>query len=148
MTIPRSSPCPWRGLSDGQTLDHLGVEECWRLLGSQSFGRLSFSVDDRVQVALTPYVARTSRVFLRAAAFGSVARRVVTRPVTLQIDDLSGDHHATWSVTATGTAHHVDDAATLAALWTPVRPAPWGVGQESLWIELLPDEVHGQRIRD
>lgn len=138
---------PWRALNDGQSLEHLGAAECWRLLGSQRFGRLCFCVDDRVEVVLTPYVARTDRIYFRAATFGPVARRVLTRQVTLQVDDLRGDRQAGWSVTATGTAVHVEDAATLASLWSPVRPAPWGSDQEALWVELAPDDVRGQRLR-
>ena len=138
---------PWRGLSEGQALETLGPKECRSLLESHAFGRLCFSTDDRVQVALTPYVAREGRIYFRAAAFGTVARRVLTRPVTLHIDDLQGNKQASWSVTAIGAAQHVTDAATLAALWTPIRPAPWGIGQESLWIELTPDAVQGQQLR-
>lgn len=138
---------PWRGLSDGHSLEHLGADECWGLLGRHGFGRVCFWSDDRVHVAMTPFVARPPRIYFRAVAFGSVARRVLTRPVTLQADDMHHDRQATWAVTATGSAQHVRDASTLASLWTPVRPEPWDVGQGSLWIELTPDDVQGQRLR-
>jgi hypothetical protein len=138
---------PWRGLRQSQVLERLGAAECWRVLEAHRFGRLCFCTDDRVEVAMTPYVAGQGRIHLRAAAFGPLARRVLARPVTLQLDDLQGDQQASWAVTVTGAVHPVEDAATLAALWTPVRPAPWATGREAMWVELVPDDVRGQRSR-
>jgi uncharacterized protein len=138
---------PTRGLSDGPAFVRLGADECWQLLASRSFGRISFCVDHRVEVVLTAYVIRSDSIFFRAAAFGPVARQAQTRPVTLQIDDMHDDQQATWSVKVTGSAHRVDDAATLASLWTPVRPQSWESGVEPLWIGLTPQDVQGKRGR-
>lgn len=117
------------------------------MLGSRSEGRVCFSVDGRVQVVPATYAARQDRIFLRVVAFGSVARHVLTGPVTLQVDALLGVGRTSWAVTATGTARHVSDAATLASLWTPVRPASWESGQETLWVALTPDDVQGRGLR-
>lgn len=136
---------PWGGLRKDQAPERLGVPECWRVLELHTYGRLCTNVGDRVEVSSTPYVAKDRRIFFRTAAFGPLARRVLARPVTLQLDDLRGDQQASWAVAAAGRAHPVEDAATLAALWTPVRPAPWGVGRDALWIELVPDHVEGHR---
>jgi hypothetical protein len=149
--ISQQEPTPWPGVPDGSSSAPLGVEECWRLLGGHASGRLSgrlcFRVDEGMQVLLTPFATRDQHVYFRAAAFGPVARRVLTRPVTLEADDLQTDRPASWSVTVTGVAHAVDDPATLAALWTPVRPVPRELHQDSLWIALTPDDVQGQRFR-
>jgi nitroimidazol reductase NimA-like FMN-containing flavoprotein (pyridoxamine 5'-phosphate oxidase superfamily) len=137
---------PWRALNDGSAGERPGAAECWRLLGAHSVGRLCFCVGERVHVVLTAYVVLDEHLYFRAAAFGPLARRVLTRPVTLQVDDLQSDRRATWTVTATGAAQHVDDASTLAALWTPVRPTPQDVGHEPRWISLTPDEIQCRRI--
>lgn len=134
-------------LSERPAFEQLGADECWRLLGSRTFGRICLSVEERVHVGLTSYVVQAGRVYFRAAAFGAVARRARSRPVTLEVDDVAGDRLAGWVVTATGLAHHVDDAATLASLWSPVRPVPWESGLEPLWIALAPDVVEGRRLR-
>ena len=47
----------------------------------------------------------------------------------------------------TGDVQPVEDAATLASLWTPVRPVQWDAGQSSLWVALTPDDVQGRRVR-
>lgn len=144
---PERDLIPSRGLTDGPAFESLTTEECWRLLGSRSVGRLCFCVDSRVQVVLTAYDSRPQVLYFRAAAFGAVARQVRSRPVTLQLDDQQGNQQADWVVTATGTARLLDDASTLASLWTPVRPAPVAVGQDPLWFALTPDDVRGRRRR-
>ena len=73
--------------------------------------------------------------------------RTAGRPVTLEVDDVSGDRQATWSVTVTGDSHPVEDAATLAALWSAVRPQAWESSQEAIWISLSAEDVQGQRVR-
>ena len=138
---------PLRGLNEGPALEPLGVEECWRLLGTSPTGRICFSVDHRVQVLLAAVVVHRDRVHFRASAFGTVARRVLSRPVTLEVDDLQPDQPVTWAVTMTGDVQPVEDAATLASLWTPVRPVQWDAGQSSLWVALTPDDVQGHRVR-
>jgi nitroimidazol reductase NimA-like FMN-containing flavoprotein (pyridoxamine 5'-phosphate oxidase superfamily) len=135
-----------RGLNDGPAFARLGSAESWRLLATRSFGRVSFSLEDRVHVVQTSYVVRDGVIYFRAAAFGAVARQTESRPVTLQVDDMLGDHQAHWSVTFSGRAHRVDDAATLALLWSPVRPHAWESGVDGLWIALEPDDVRGQRL--
>lgn len=137
---------PTRGLSNGPAFARLGSTESWRLLGSRSFGRVSFSIDERVHVVQTGYVVVEGTIYFRAAAFGAVARQVESRPVTLQADDMVEDRQAHWSVTFTGRAHRVHDAATLALLWSPLRPHAWETGVDGLWIALVPDDVRGQRL--
>lgn len=136
-----------RTLSDRPAFEHLGAAECWQLVRSRSFGRICFWVDDRVQVVLAAYTVKGERVYFRAAAFGEVARRVRSRAVTLQVDDMTADHQAGWAVTVTGAARLVSDPGTVASLWSPVRPVTWEFGAEPLWISLTPDDVQGQRMR-
>lgn len=136
-----------RSMTGGPTLALLEVAESWRLLGGHCVGRICFSVDDRIRVLPTTYVTHQDLVYFRAAAFGKLAHQVLARPVTLEVDDQQDGRAATWVVTVTGHARHVEDAATLASLWTPVRPTAWETGQRSLWVALTPDDVQGRRIQ-
>lgn len=138
---------PTRGVNDVLPVERLSATECWRLLASRAFGRTCFFVGDRVQVVLSAYVIEGDVVYFRASAFGPVARRAQTRPVTLQVDDMSDERQGGWSVTVTGTSHRVSDAATLASLWTPVRPHIWELGLEHTWIALEVDDVTGHRVK-
>ena len=138
---------PNRGMSDGPAFERLRTAECWRLLADCSFGRICFCIDERVEILPSAYTLRPGLVYFRAAAFGPVARQVHSRPVTMQVDDLAADRPATWSVTVTGPSHRVESAATLADLWSPVRPHLWVVGAEPMWIALAAEDVRGQRVR-
>ena len=138
---------PDRGLNGGPALEHLSTAGCWTLLASRSFGRLCLYADGRVQVSMTAFAVRDDAVYFRATAFGPVARLAPSRPVTLQVDDIVDDQRAGWSVTVTGRAERVTDAATLASLWTPVRPLTWDAGAEPIWMSLTGDDVRGLRVR-
>lgn len=138
---------PSRSVTGGPTLELLAVAECWRLLSTHGVGRTCFCVDDRIPVLPTGYVTHQDRVYVRAAAFGRLAHEALSRPVTLEVDDQEQGQAATWAVTVTGTARHVEEAATLASLWTPVRPTAWETGQRSVWVALTPDDVQGRRVR-
>lgn len=132
-------------MTEGTSFEHLGTQECLELLRGRDFGRVCFAVDDVAQVLLTGYVVGEEAVYFRASAFGPVARQVESRPVTLQVDDMGAHAQAGWSVTFTGSAHRELDPATLASLWTPVRPVAWDDGVETQWIALVPESVRGQR---
>lgn len=136
---------PYRSLNEGPAAEQLDTAECWRLLGTRSHGRICFCVEDHVEVVLTSYVALVDTIYFRATAFGPVARLAESRDVTLQVDDMDGDRPASWSVTVTGPSHRVVEAPTLAALWTPVRPAPWDTAAEPIWMALSDDVVLGRR---
>jgi uncharacterized protein len=136
-----------RSLNDGPGVERLGAPECWQLLDTRSFGRISFCVKNRVTMVLTSYVVRDTMAYFRAAAFGPVARLAESREVTLQVDDMVGNRPARWSVTVTGSCRRVSDAATLAALWSPVRPTLWDTVTEPIWVELTGNLVLGQRKR-
>lgn len=131
----------------GPGVERLGPDACWSLLDACALGRLCFTVAEVTQIRLTGYLVADHTLYFRSSAFGSVARLVESRPVTLQIDDLQAHQQATWSVTVTGPAHRVHDTATLASLWRPVRPAACEYGTEMVWIALEPCEISGQRVR-
>ncbi len=138
---------PTGGLSTGPAVEHLGATACLTLLGSRSFGRVCSSVDGVVCVDLTTYAVRGSALYFRAAAFGQVARRGRTRPITLQVDDAQDDLAPSWSVTASGTASRVEHAATLASLWSAPRTQPWEAGTTAQWLVLGIESLQGRRVR-
>ncbi len=138
---------PTGGLSAGPAVERLGAADCRVLLGSRSFGRVCSSVDGVVRVDLTTYALRGSALYFRAAAFGEVARRGRTHPVTLQVDDARDDLPPSWSVTASGAASRVEHAATLASLWSAPRTPPWEAGTSAQWLVLGIELLQGRRVR-
>lgn len=137
---------PGRGLGTGPALEQLDADACRQLLASRSFGRICLVVDDRVVVVLTTYVLQGTALRFRAAAFGPAARLARSRPVTFQVDDARDGQAPTWSVTVAGSPERVQDAATLASLWSAPRPQPWEAGLTSQWLTLGTDDAQGRRV--
>lgn len=133
-------------LNEPRTFVRLGAEECWHLVGSKGVGRIGFMGESTIQIVPTGYDAQRGKAYFRAGTFGELARRVHGRDVTLQVDDIDRTTFSGWSVVMTGTAHRVEDAATVAARWSAGRPSPWLPTPEAQWIALDVDAITGERV--
>lgn len=133
-------------LNDTGAFERLGADECWLLVGNQGVGRIGFMGDAQIQIMPTRYDAQSGTAYFRAGTFGELARRVHGRGVTLQVDDIDQRMFSGWSVVMTGTAHRVDDAATVAERWALGRPSTWLPAPESQWIALHVDDIRGERV--
>lgn len=136
-----------RDATGARTFEHLDAAECWRLVGQHGLGRVVFAGDTHAQVVPTSYDALSGTAYFRAPTFGELARRVHDHATSLQVDDIDPGTFTGWSVVMSGTAHRVEDAATVASLWPLDRPDPWFPGARPQWIALPVDELHGQRVR-
>jgi Pyridoxamine 5'-phosphate oxidase len=105
-------------LNDSRTFERLGAEECWLLVRSQGVGRIGFMGETHVQIVPTRYDAQRGAPYFRGGTFVAMA----------------------------GTAHRVEDAATVAARWSVGRPSPWLPSPESQWIALAVDDIQGERV--
>lgn len=126
----------------------LDTDECWRLVGAHGVGRVVFAGDTRPHVVPTTYDALSRTAYFRAPTFGQLARRADGHTISLCVDDIDGATLTGWSVQIVGTAHRVDDSATVASLWSLGRPHAWFPGTQTQWIALPVDQVHGQRVGD
>jgi nitroimidazol reductase NimA-like FMN-containing flavoprotein (pyridoxamine 5'-phosphate oxidase superfamily) len=133
-------------LHEPRTLERLDADECWVLVGSQGVGRIGFMGETHIQIVPTRYDAQHGTAYFRAGTFGELARRVHGQAVSLQVDDLDRHTFSGWSVVMTGTAHRVEDAATVAARWSAGRPSPWLPSPDSQWIALRVDGIRGERV--
>jgi len=133
-----------RGTSTHLQAARIGSTQVWALVRGCSgvvSGHVVLRVGRRVHVLATGYVEHEATIYFRTPVFGTLARRVETGVVTLQIDHVAGNGPP-WSVVLTGRAHRVHDAPTVAMLWSPQRP-PAQAGVQELWVALVPDGVHG-----
>lgn len=134
-------------VSNARKFSQLVPDECWRLVGSHGIGRVVFTGDTHPQIVPTTYDAVNGTAYFRAPAFGELARRVDGQTTSLQVDDIDPETFTGWSVLMTGTAHRVEDAATMASLWGLGRPPSWFPGAQSQWIALPVDALRGERVR-
>lgn len=133
-------------VTDSRTFAHLDAGECWRLVGSHGIGRVVFTGDTFTQIVPTTYDAVSGTAYFRTPTFGELARRVDGRTTSLQVDDIDRGTFTGWSVLMTGTAHRVEDAATVVSLWSLGRPRAWFPGAQTQWIALPVDTLRGQRV--
>jgi len=126
--------------------ERLTADECWRLVGARGAGRIAFAGDTALRVVPTRYDVDHATAYVRATTFGELARSVHGRGTTLQVDDVDPLTLTGWSVQLSGVAHRVEDAATVAFLWSLERPAPWSPGPTTQWLALAVDTIEGQRV--
>jgi nitroimidazol reductase NimA-like FMN-containing flavoprotein (pyridoxamine 5'-phosphate oxidase superfamily) len=127
-------------------LESLGTSQCWQLVADRGVGRVAFMGDTRLRIVPTRYDAEGHTAYFRALTFGELARGGHDRHMSLQVDDVDHESFTGWSVLMSGMAHRVEDAATIASLWSLGRPHPWVSGPETQWIALVVDTIEGQRV--
>jgi hypothetical protein len=66
--------------------------------------------------------------------------------VAFEIDDINPATREGWSILVSGSAHHVDSAAELAAVQQS-GVQPWTGGEKDLFIRIVPDHITGRRIQ-
>jgi hypothetical protein len=124
----------------------LTEEECWRLLGGVSLGRIVFTM--RAMPAIRPVnhvidgqaiIVRThlgSAITAHAAGGGAV--------VCYEADDLDPVRHTGWSVIATGMASLVTDPAEATRYRRML--APWIDGEMDYVLQIKPQILSGLHL--
>lgn len=127
-------------------LEELPVEDCLRLLGQRSVGRVAVVVDG------SPIVLPVNYRLVRTSGLTWVAIR--TRPggiieqgslnVAFEIDDIDTAHRQGWSVLVRGTLHHVDpDVADFRERFSP---EPWLLDDRDAWLVIEPFAISGRKL--
>ena len=139
---------PTSGANAHRTFATLDPDECWRLVGGHGVGRVVFAGDTYTHVVPTTYDAVNTTAYFRAPTFGQLARRTDGHTISLCVDDIQATTFTGWSVQMSGTAHRVQDAATVASLWSLGRPHAWFPGTQTQWIALPVEHLQGQRVTE
>ena len=123
--------------------DTLDAAECWRLLQSQTLGRLATSTDEGPRIWPINYRVRGRSLIFRSAP-GSKVWDIGRDPrVAFEIDGLEAGLH--WSVVVLGTAEVIDEddpgPRTERDELTPVAPGP-----KAVLFRIEPEAVSGLRF--
>jgi len=125
-------------------LEELGHDECLRLVGGSTLGRLAVVIDDQPLVFPVNFTLDGRAVVLRtdegtklyAARHGFVA---------FECDSIDSAYHTGWSVIITGRAEEVRQPSEVARL-ERLPLGPWCPGPKSVWLRLRPRTITGRRI--
>lgn len=131
-------------------LEILDVEECLRLLGSVSIGRIVFT--DKALPAILPvnYLLYDGSVIIRTGRGSKLATAARNAVVAFEADrfdtDECGlDYHRGWSVTVIGQAQEVTEP-TERDMLTRLPLRAWAPGERDHYIRIPTELVSGHRI--
>lgn len=123
----------------------LDSEECWRLLGHTSVGRLAVVVDGQPDVYPVSFKLDGEDLLFRTGEGKKLQAMETNALVALEADSVSAEFGLAWSVVVKGRAVQ-DDAAGPALNETRRGLFPWqGVGKDHL-IRIVPQSVTGRKF--
>jgi nitroimidazol reductase NimA-like FMN-containing flavoprotein (pyridoxamine 5'-phosphate oxidase superfamily) len=119
-------------------------DECARLLGELSVGRVAWTGPAGPTVLPVNYVLVDDEIWFRTTAHSSFASEIDDQPVAFQIDDVDDFTRSGWSVLLRGTAHIVFDANRLPRTWPGLET--WPEGTRALHVVIEPRMLTGKRL--
>jgi hypothetical protein len=123
----------------------LDSDECWKLLGHTSVGRLAVLVDGQPDVFPVSFKLDGEDLLFRTGEGKKLQAMEANSLVALEADSVSAEFGLAWSVVVKGKAVQ-DDAAEPALNETRRGLFPWqGVGKDHL-IRIVPQSVTGRRF--
>jgi nitroimidazol reductase NimA-like FMN-containing flavoprotein (pyridoxamine 5'-phosphate oxidase superfamily) len=121
-------------------------DECLRLLGAESIGRLAV-VDGQAPLILPVNYAMDQGTIVFRTAPGTKLRVGPGRHGCFEIDGFDREAHTGWSVVAGGRLEEVDQYQS--STWERLQGidvTPWAAGERDHWVRLVPSHITGRRI--
>lgn len=126
-------------------LEHIGGDECWRLLAGVPVGRLGVLNDSAPEIYPVNHAVDDGTIVFRTDP-GSKVRGLLRSPaVCFEVDGIDPVHETGWSVLVKGQATHVVDPDDLRHLRS-LELRYWSLGDKEQWVRITPTEVTGRRI--
>src|SRR5688500_12295738 len=126
--------------SPGSVIVEMPLEECLRLLGTMSVGRIAVAANGEAPIVVPVSYALDGDVIVFRADRGSRLDRLSGALVSFEVDVIDPYHKVGWSVLVRGTARE----ATLEEAHVEVEA--W-VGAPMHWICISPGVITGRRIQ-
>jgi uncharacterized protein len=128
-------------------MTELSSDECHELLSDNHVGRLAVVVRGQPVIFPVNYVFDGERVVFRTDE-GLKLRHAPLRRVAFEIDGFDEKEGTGWSVLVQGSTYEITraiDEYSEALRRLPV--APFAPGDKAHWIEIVPVEITGRRIK-
>lgn len=131
---------------DRAGMEIIGREECDRLLGSTSVGRVAFLADGDITILPVNYAYHQGTIVFRTTVGAKLEAAARHAAVAFEIDDWDEASQSGWSVLVKGVAIEVlsdDEADGLFQLGL----RPWAdATSRRRWVRIRPDEITGRKI--
>jgi nitroimidazol reductase NimA-like FMN-containing flavoprotein (pyridoxamine 5'-phosphate oxidase superfamily) len=130
---------------DRNGLEVLDREECLRLLGMSTLGRIAITSDALPVILPVNFLLADEHIFVRTGRGTKLDAATRKAVVAFEADAIDPFDHTGWSVMVTGIARDADPAALAVAL--PHLPARWAPASvEERLIAISIDVISGRRI--
>lgn len=128
-------------------LETLSSDECFKLLGHETVGRLVY-VDDLGPAAVPVIYVLAGRGIVFRSDDGSKIRALRGHDVAFEVDHINEASHSGWSVLVRGASEEVEFERLPELLGRTHGhvPLPWKEGRHKIWILITPDTVSGRRL--
>lgn len=125
----------------------IDVDECMRLLATQSVGRLAVVAGRYPRIIPVNFALDQGIVVFRTGP-GTKLDAAQHRNVAFEVDEVDLAGRSGWSVLVTGMAEVVTDRHSDEVVERSQGLAidPFESGEKRHWVRILPDEVTGRRI--
>ena len=123
----------------------LGEEECFELLGRESFGRVGVTLGSVPVVLPVNYHFTDGAIHFRTGEGTKLRAASQNTLVAFQVDQVDRIYHSGWSVLAVGTARVLEDS-TVAPLAYRLPLRAWAPGVRDHLVRIVPDFISGRRI--
>lgn len=127
-------------------LEWLDEDECLRRLAADEIGRLAVIVGDSPAVFPVNYCLDGDAIVFRTDPGTKLANSARAR-ACFEIDHFDRGLRSGWSVVVTGRLEEVTryDPPTFDRVHK-LSVRPWGGGEKSHWVRLVPDRITGRRV--
>jgi hypothetical protein len=127
------------------TLEQLSRDECLRLVGQVSLGRIIYTRQALPAVELVNFALDDGDIIIRTDGGGKLAAATRGAVVAFEADNVDVTGQAGWSVTIVGYSRAVTDGADIRHL-EHVDLVPWAPGKRDHFIRISPGIVNGRRL--
>jgi nitroimidazol reductase NimA-like FMN-containing flavoprotein (pyridoxamine 5'-phosphate oxidase superfamily) len=126
-------------------IEHLPIEECWRLLASYPAGRLGVLVDSAPEIYPVNHVVDRGTILFRTGA-GTKRRGYDRSPsVCFEVDQIDDRDATGWSVLVKGRAVELTDPEDIRLAGLQGLHL-WAFEAGTRFVRIVPAEVTGRRI--
>jgi uncharacterized protein len=127
---------------DRNGLEVLDRDECLRLLGTVSLGRIGITTGALPLILPVNFRVDDDRILFRTGIGTKLDAATRGAVVAFEADEIDPMYHSGWSVVVTGVARAVDDPDDRALYATP----RWAPVQSERLVEVSIDEMSGRRL--
>lgn len=132
---------------EGNQLETLDSDECFRLLAAAQVGRLGVVADHYPLIIPVNFGLDRGTIVIRSSA-GTKLAALEHANVTFEVDDIDSASRSGWSVLVRGQAEEVgvEHGQELLERTRATGTSPWAPGQREHWVRIIPHQITGRRI--